>query len=140
MDQNQMSPEEAQQIEQIARDYFLQQTGSQEGMESMMGALAALVQEDGAKLVHLGNVLFLLLVRGKGVLEMHTIGSEDSAQKYAEDVVNLANYVKNIGTKLLYTYAESRVFDRIAKLTELPITKTQTVIDGKPMFIYALEF
>ena len=140
MDQNQMSPEEAQQIEQIARDYFMQETGSQEGTESMMGALAALVQEEGAKLVHLGNVLFLLLVRGKGVLEMHTIGSEDSAQKYADDIMQLAAYVRNIGAKLLYTYTENRAFDRVARLVDLPIVKTQTEIDGKPVFIYALEF
>lgn len=140
MDQNQMSPEESQEIQSIARNYFLQETGSQEEAEKMMGALAALVQEEGAKLVHLGNILFLLMVRGKGVIEMHTIGTEQTPQQYADDIVNLANYVKNIGAKLIYTYTDSRVFDRVAKLTGLPITKTQTVIEGKPVFVYALEF
>ena len=38
----------------------------------MMASLAKIVEEDGAKLVHLGNVLFLVLVRGKGVVEVHT--------------------------------------------------------------------
>lgn len=140
MNPAQMSPEEAQKIQSIAHTYFLQETGSEEGAQKMMGALAALVQEEGAKLVHLGNVLFLVLVRGKGVLEMHTIGSEASAQAYAQDIIDLAKYVKNIGAKLLYTYAGSRAFDRVVRLTGLPIVKTQTVIDGKQLFIYALEF
>lgn len=140
MDQNQMSPEEAQQIEGIARQYFLSVTGSEEGAEKMMQGLAALVQEPGAKLVHIGNVLFLLLVRGKGVVEMHTIGEEPTPKAYANDIVELANYVKNIGANLLYTYTDNRAFDRVARHVDLPFVKTQTVIDGKPTFIYALEF
>jgi hypothetical protein len=134
------SPQEAQEILRIAHDYFLQEAGSEEGAQEMMRKLAGMLQEPGVKLVHLGNVLFLVLVRGKGVLEFHTIGTEASPQAYAEDLVNLAKYVKNIGTKMAYTYTESRVFDRVARLTGLPITKTQSNIDGKQVYVYAMEF
>lgn len=140
MPQTDMSPQEAQEIESIARNYFTQQAGSPEGGEEMMQKLAGIVQEEGAKLVHLGNVLFLVLVRGKGVVEFHTIGSESTPQAFADDIVDLAKYIKNIGANLLYTYSESRVFDRIAKLTGLPIVKTETDIDGKRVFVYAVEF
>ena len=140
MAETQMSPQEAQEIESIARNYFTQETGSPQGAEKMMRNLAGIVQEEGAKLVHLGNVLFLVLVRGKGVIEFHTIGSESTAQAYAQDLVDLAKYVKNIGVKLAYTYTESRVFERVARLTGLPITKTETDIDGKHVFVYAVEF
>jgi hypothetical protein len=134
------SPQEAQEIQRIAHDYFLQETGSEQGAEQMMRRLASAVQEPGAKLVHLGNVLFLLFVRGKGVLEFHTIGSEATAQAYAQDLVDLAKYVQNIGAKLTYTYTESRAFDRVARLTGLPIIKTESNIDGKRVFVYAMEF
>ena len=140
MPETQMSPQEAQEIQTIARNYFLQETGSPEGAEKMMAKLASLVQEEGAKLVHLGNILFLLLVRGKGVIEFHTMGSESTPQQYADDLINLAKYLKNIGTKLVYTYTENRAFERVARLTNLPITKTQTEIDGKRVFVYAVEF
>lgn len=140
MAETQMSPQEAQEIESIARNYFTQETGSPQGAEKMMRNLAGIVQEEGAKLVHLGNVLFLILVRGKGVVEFHTIGGESTAQAYAQDLVDLAKYVKNIGAKLAYTYTESRAFERVARLTGLPITKTETDIDGKRVFVYAVEF
>lgn len=137
---NEMSPEEAQEIQQIAHDYFLQETGSEDGAQEMMQKLASLVQEEGAKLVHLGNILFLILVRGKGVVEFHTIGTEATSEAYAQDLVDLAKYVQNIGAKLAYTYTESRAFDRVARLTGLPIIKTESEIDGKRVFVYAMEF
>lgn len=137
---NQMSPQEAQEIERIARDYFTQEAGSPEGGEKMLGNLATIVQEDGAKLVHLGNVLFLVLVRGEGVIEFHTIGSEQTSEQYAKDLVDLAKYLENIGVKLAYTYTENRAFERVARMTKLPIIKTETDIDGKHVYVYAVEF
>lgn len=137
---NQMSPQEAQEIERIARDYFTQEAGSPEGGEKMLGNLATIVQEDGAKLVHLGNVLFLILVRGEGVIEFHTIGSEQTSEQYAKDLVDLARYLENIGVKLAYTYTENRAFERVARMTKLPIIKTETDIDGKHVYVYAVEF
>lgn len=137
---NQMSPQEAQEIERIARDYFTQEAGSPEAGEEMLGKLATIVQEDGAKLVHLGNVLFLVLVRGEGVIEFHTIGSEQTSEQYAKDLVDLAKYLENIGVKLAYTYTENRAFERVARMTKLPIIKTETDIDGKHVYVYAVEF
>jgi hypothetical protein len=134
------SPQEAQEILRIAHDYFLQESGSEEGAQDLMRRLAGAVKEPGTKLIHLGNVLFLVLVRGQGVLEFHTIGSEASAQAYAQDLVDLAKYVRNIGAKMAYTYTESRAFDRVARLTGLPITKTLSNIDGKQVYVYAMEF
>jgi hypothetical protein len=135
-----MSPQEAQEIQDIAYRYFLKESGSEQGAQKLMQGLAALVQEQGAKLVHINNLLFLVLVRGKGVIEFHTIGEEQSSKEYANDIVQLTKYVKNIGVKLLYTYAQSRAFDRVARQTGLPIVKTQTQINGSPIFVYAVEF
>ena len=140
MPENQMSPQEAQEIEQIARDYFAEVAGSPEGAEEMLGKLASIVQEEGAKLVHLGNVLFLILVRGEGVVEFHTIGSEPTSEAYAKDLVDLANYLQNIGVKLAFTYTDNRAFERVARLTKLPIVKTETDIDGQHVYVYAVEF
>ena len=44
------------------------------------------------------------------------------------------------GAKLAYTYTESRAFDRVARLTGLPIIKTESEINGKRVFVYAMEF
>ena len=131
---------EQQQVVDIANQYFLQELGSQEAADEAMGKLATLVQEDGAKLVHLGNVLFLVLVRGQGVVEVHTIGNEASPRNMAKNFVDLVNYLKNIKVKVAYTYSEDNKFDRLAKMTGLPVKKEKTEVDGKSVNVYIMEF
>jgi hypothetical protein len=132
--------QEQQVVAQIANDYFLKELGSQEEADLAMGKLAKLVQDKGAKLVHIGNVLFLVLVRGKGVVEIHTMGNEPNPMDLVKDFVDLTNYLKNIKTKVAYTYSEDNRFSRIAKLTGLPIKQKKAVVDGKEVNVYTLEF
>lgn len=131
---------EQQEVARIANDYFLQELGSQEAADDAMAKLGTLVQEDGAKLVHLGNVLFLVIVRGKNVVEVHTIGNEANPRDLAKNFVDLANYLKNIDVKIAYTYSEDNKFDRLAKMTGLPVKKKQAQIDGKTVNVYIMEF
>jgi hypothetical protein len=130
---------EQQEVVRIANQYFLQELGSQEAADEAMGKLATLIQEDGAKLVHLGNVLFLVLVRGQGVVEVHTIGTESSPRNMAKNFVDLVNYLKNIKVKVAYTYSEDNKFDRLAKMTGLPVKKEKTEVDGKSVNVYIME-
>jgi len=131
---------EQQEVVRIANDYFLQEFGSQDQADDAMGKLATLIQEDGAKLIHLGNVLFLIVVRGKNVVEVHTIGNEPNPRDLAKDFVDLVKYLKNIGTKVAYTYSEDNKFDRLAKMTGLPVKKKQAEVDGKSVNVYIMEF
>lgn len=135
-----ISAQEQQEVAKIANDYFLKELGSQEEADLAMGKLAKLVQDKGAKLVHLGNVLFLVLVRGKGIVEIHTMGNEPNPMDLVKDFVDLANYLKNIKTKIVYTYSEDNKFSRIAKLTGLPIQQKKAVVNGKEVNVYILEF
>ena len=132
--------QEQQQIIQIAMDYFRKEAGSEEGANKMMAGLAKTVEEDGAKLVHIGNVLFLILVRDKGVVEVHTIGTENPPRKLAEDFKQLAAYLQNIGVKMAYTYSEEDRFGRLAQMTGLPFKKFKVDVRGKPMNAYVMEF
>lgn len=131
---------EQQEVVRIVTDYFLQELGSQEAADEAMGKLAALIQEDGAKLVHLGNVVFLVVVRGKGVVEIHTIGNEKNPRELAQNFVNLAKYLKNIGTKTAYTYSEDNRFSRLAKMTGLPVIQKKAKVKGKDVNVYIMEF
>jgi len=131
---------EEQKIVNIALNYFKQQTGSQQQAEELLGKLAGIVQEDGAKLVNLGNVLFLVMVRGKGIVEIHTIGNEEQPRMLAEDFKQLAAYLKNIDVKTAYTYTEDKRFARLAKMTGLPFKSYDVKVKGKPMTAYVMEF
>ena len=135
-----MDEQEQQEVARIAREYFLQETGSEEAADAAMEKLAYLVQEEGSKLVHIGNVLFLILVRGKGVVEVHTLAVEANPRELAQNFVELANYLQNIGVKVAYTYSEDNRFARLAKMTGLPVKQRKTVVEGKSVNVYIMEF
>lgn len=135
-----MDEQEQQEVAAIAREYFLQETGSEEAAEAAMEKLAYLVQEEGSKLVHIGDVLFLVLVRGKGVVEVHTLAVNVSPRDLAQNFVELASYLQNIGVKVAYTYSEDNRFARLAKMTGLPVKQRKTVVEGKSVNVYIMEF
>jgi hypothetical protein len=135
-----MDAQEQQKIVQIALDYFKKETGSDEKAQDMLAKLATVVTEEGAKLVHLGNVLFLIVVRGKGVVEIHTIGTEAQPRMLADDFKQLAAYLKNIGVKTAYTYTPDNRYGRLAQMTGLPVKTLKIKVEGKPMVAYVMEF
>lgn len=134
-----MDKQEQDQIIKIAMDYFKKETGSDKTAQQMLGTLAAIVKEEGAKLVHLGNVLFLVMVRGKGVVEIHTIGTEAQPRMLAEDFKQLAAYLKKIDVKTAYTYTPDNRYGRLAQMTGLPVKTFKVDVKGKPMTAYVME-
>jgi hypothetical protein len=135
-----VDPQEQEQIVQIALDYFKKETGSDEQAKEMLGKLVTIVTEEGAKLVHLGNVLFLVMVRGKGIVEIHTIGTEAQPRFLADNFKKLADYLKQIGVKTAYTYTPDNRYGRLAQLTGLPVKTFKVEVEGKPMVAYVMEF
>jgi len=135
-----MDEQEQQEVTRIAREYFLQELGSEERADEALEKLAILVQEDGSKLVHIGDVLFLVLVRGEGVVEVHTIGTEVNPRELAQNFVDLVAYLQNIGVKVAYTYSEDNRFARLARMTGLPVKQTKAIIEGKSVNVYIMEF
>jgi hypothetical protein len=135
-----MDTQEQEQIVQIALNYFKKETGSDEEAKVMLGKLAIVIKDEGAKLVHFGNILFLVMVRGKGVVEIHTIGTENRVLAFAENFKKLAAYLKNIGVKTAYTYTPDNRFGRLAQLTGLPVKTFNVEAEGKPMTAFVMEF
>ena len=134
-----IDPNEAQEIQRIILDYFTSELGDPQQVEAAISNLVEIVQDEGAKLVHIGNVLFLVIVRGEGVVEVHTIGNEAQPRDLAQDFVQLAQYLKNIEVKIAYTYTKDNRFGRLAKMTGLPVKEFQADVEGEPMNVYVLE-
>jgi hypothetical protein len=126
-------------VVKIATDYFRKATGSEEQAQSLLGGLARILQDQGAKLVHLGNVLFLVMVRGEGVVEVHTIGEERRPRDLAKNFMDLYKYLKNIGVKTAYTYAEDEKFKKLAKMVNLPVKQYKADVEGKKMNVFVVE-
>ena len=132
---------EAQQIMDIATSYFMKEAnGDQSVAQELLGKLATMVQEEGVKLVHLNNILFLVIVRGQGAVEVHTIAADINPAEMVDGFKKLAAYLENIGVKIAYTYTKDRRFARIARQTKLPIKEVKENIDGEETYIYIVEF
>jgi|LakMenEpi03Aug12_release.lakeMendotaPanAssembly.Ray.scaffolds.fasta_scaffold617865_2 hypothetical protein len=134
-----MDPKEAQEIMRIATEYARGASKTEEEAQKLMGALAAIVQEDSAKLVHLGNVLFLVLVRGKELVEVHTIGDEKKPRDLAQNFLNLAKYLKGIGVKVAYTYTPDTKFSKLAKMVDLKVQQYKSNVQGQMMNVFVVE-
>lgn len=134
--------EEGQEILRIVTEYFRQQTDTEEDAQLMLQKLATMVQGEGAKLVHLGKTVFLVIVKGKGLVEVHSMAVDESSSSLAKNFVDLVNYLKAIGVKVAYTYTnEPAKYNLIAKRTKLPFQqKVITGPDGKKYTAYYLEF
>jgi hypothetical protein len=132
---------DAQAIERIVRGYAASIAKTPQEAEQFISQLAAAVQTDAAKLVHFGNTLFLILVRKRGMVEVHTIAHEEDSVTLAKNFVLLAKYLQGIGVKVAYTYTDDPKFDLIAKRTKLPFKKKPlTLPDGKRVTTYYVEF
>lgn len=134
-----MDPQEAQEIMRIATEYARSISKSEEEAQKLLGALATIVQEEGSKLVHLGNVLFLVMVRGKEVVEVHTIGDEKQPRALAKNFLDLAAYLKGIGVKLAYTYSPDAKFAKLAKMVDLKVQQHKSNVQGQVMNVFVVE-
>lgn len=124
------SPDETEEVNRICREYFEQEAASPQQAEQMMSGLAKITKEEGVKLVHLGNTVFLVIVKGKGLVEVHTMTTEEDSVSLARNFVQLAEYLKNIGVKTAYTYSDDPKFALIAKRTRLPFETKEVQYPG----------
>jgi hypothetical protein len=123
----------------IVTDFFRKSTKTEEEAQGLLNGLARVIQDEGAKLVHLGSVLFLVLVRGQGVVEVHTIGEEKRPRDLAKDFLDLSKYLKNIGVTTAYTYSEDEKFKKLAKMVDLPVQEYKAEVEGKKLNVYVVE-
>lgn len=136
-----MDENDAEAIQEIVMEYAKQVTKSEDEANQFILGLAQVVQEDSAKLVHFGNTLFLILVRGQGVVEVHTMSAKEDSVSLAKHFVMLADYLKNLGVKVAYTYSSDPKFEVLAKRTRLPFkTKKVELPEGGTATAYYLEF
>ena len=126
-------------VMQILHDYFASEGQSEEEIQASIANIGQMVQDPGAKLIHFRNVVFLVFVRGEGVVEFHTAGTEPNPKDLVQDYKDLIDYLKSVGVKTAYAYAENPMFKRIAAMTKLPWKVIDIEVEGKPMTAYVLE-
>lgn len=134
-----LDPQETEVVLGIVTAYFRKVAGSEQEAERMLQALASAIQEDGAKLVHLGDYVFLILVRAKGVVEVHTMGDTNNPRTLAQSLKDLAAYLKSVGVTTAYTYAEDKKFLKLAKMVNLDVEQYKSSVNDKPVNVFLVK-
>lgn len=122
---DQAPKKEQEEVERIMRQYFKNLTGDDLVADMMMRSMAEVLTK-GAKLVHINDIVFLVLVKGKGLVEFQAMYEKDSPDELAKAIKKLATYLKAINTKILYTTDEDDSMPKAVQKTRLP-WKTETV-------------
>jgi len=135
------SVEEQQEVLQIITEYFRKEfNGDEKKVEEHLGKLAGTLQGEGVNLVHIGNSVFLVVVIGKGMVEVHTMAVDEDTASLAKSFVQLAEFLKSIDVKVAYTYTDKPGYEIVAKRTRLPFKTKKMEIEGKQQTVYYLEF
>jgi hypothetical protein len=133
--------EEQQEVLQIITEYFRKEfDGDEQKVEESLGKLATMLQGEGVSLVHVGNSVFLVMVIGKGMVEVHTMAVDEDTSSLAKSFVQLAKFLKSIDVKVAYTYTDKPGYEIVAKRTRLPFKTKKMEIEGKQQTVYYLEF
>lgn len=132
---------EEQEIVRIAATVFNRDVGGDEqSTQAFLEGLTKLAQQKGVQLVHLGNSLFLAVVKGKGLVEFHTMSASTAPKDVAKDIVALVKYLKNIGVSVAYTYSANPEYKAKIKATKLDFAdKRVTTPDGEKYTAYYLD-
>lgn len=131
----------------VLYDYFMEITkGDKQKTFAGITSLSQKVQEDGAKLVHFGDVVFLVTVSGPHMIEMHAMigGKPTEAEKMKEldtQLDKLLKYLKTIDVKLAYTYMAPNMQDKYSKILNGYKFKKSNIKgpDGKPYVAFYVE-
>jgi hypothetical protein len=126
----------------IATEHYRRTCKSEKEVQASLQKLVRVIQDDGAKLIHLGNVLFLIMVRGKGVVEVHILGKENNTDAMAKNFVQLAKVLKHVGVEVAYAYtlAKDDPFKAFAKkMKGFKIHEYEAKHEGKKLNVFVVE-
>lgn len=137
---NKLDAKETEEVLDIMLTFLTKQTGSRSRAVQYINGIAQLIKNPAAKLIHMDNVVFLTLVKDKGVVEFHTMAARESSIGLAEKLKKLADMLRNMGATKIYSYTDEDKYRAVAKRSRLPwVITEQKGIDGKTYKVYTLE-
>jgi prefoldin subunit 5 len=144
--ENQLTPASLSQILQILQDHANQATKSPEEAAQMIQSIAEMVKNPSNKLVHFDNVLFMVSVFKKNMVEIHAmIGGnltvEEKIQELDKELPNLLKFLKKIEVKIAYTYMDKKAEKQfIGLLDRYKFTKEEiTGPNGEELIAFYVE-
>jgi hypothetical protein len=144
--EEQRSPEEMQKIAKIATDfgrYYAEQMGqdSEETANKIIGTIFESTKQESVKLIHIDEVLFMVMVRGAGVIEFHNINVPMSVEDMTKYIKKLVEKLKLFDVKVAFTYSAEDYYMKAVVATKLDwkAKKVRVKDVKKPIKVYILE-
>lgn len=130
--------QEGEKVLRIAAAYYKDQGVPDAQLAQRLQELADMVKHEGVRLVRIHNTVFIVLVKGKGLVEIHPMAVKETATSLAANIVALMKYLKNIGVRVAYTYDTNQQYASVMKKTRLSFKtqKVQSPEDGKTYTAY----
>ena len=98
-----ISQQEQQEVLDIVTGFYKQRVDSEEEVNKLLQNLGAMVQQQGAKLVHINQTVFMVLVQGEGLVDFYAMYDKFNKQEQIKNLKQFVAYAKNIGIKTLIT-------------------------------------
>lgn len=98
-----ISQDEQQEVLDILTGFYRQRLDSEEEVNKLLQNLGGMVQQQGAKLVHINQTVFLVLVQGKGVVDFYAMYDKFNKKEQIKNLQEFVAYAKNIDIKALVT-------------------------------------
>ena len=86
----------------ILRDHCVHATKNKKEASEMFANLFGIIKENQATPIMAQNVVFLMFIRGKGIVEIHVLGNEKSIDALANDLHMLRAYMQQVGVVAFY--------------------------------------
>jgi prefoldin subunit 5 len=144
--ENQLTPESLSQIMQILQDHFNQVAKSPQEAAQMIQGVAEMVKNPSNKLVHFDNVLFMVSVFKKHMIEFHAMvggntSTEEKIKELDEELPKFLKFLKKIEVKVAYTYMKKESeADFIDMLDRYKFTKEDiTGPNGEELVAFYIE-
>lgn len=144
--ENQLTPSSLSQIMQILQDHFLQVTGDEAKAAEMINGVAEMVKEPGNKLVHFDNVLFMVSVFDKNMIEFHAmvggnLSTEEKIQELDKVFPKLLKFLKMMEVKVAYTYMDRKAEGKFIGILDKYNFSKEYITDpnGKELVAFYVE-
>jgi len=102
MPSDQAPKAEQREVQKIIERYFKKRAKSKEEADMTMRGFATLLDQ-GAKLVHIGKNVFVIFIKGKGIVEFQPMYDQMTSPQMAVNIKKLVDYLRAIGTNVVYT-------------------------------------
>jgi hypothetical protein len=109
---------------EILKRYIPKEIGPTADVNKTLNQISSLIGLGLARIVQIGNTVFLIMPKGGQTVELHT-ASEEPMSELPKRLVALSKTLKQMGFKKAVSYAPSQHWIKIVQQSGLPIKVTQ---------------